>query len=502
MCSCPHRCLSYQPIWKTGERPFWSNSTLIQLGFLKRNMAGPPLPSMALAFPPRTARELAYHVLEQHRLSGQWVQDLLGQAFQDGLFPAPERGLSTELVYGVVRRRGTLLTVLAAVLPRPLSHVEPPLLTLLQLGAYQLLFLDRIPTYAAVHETVELTRALGQFRWTKFANGVLRGVTRLLTDTLCDTPAADAIPMASGRFRRLKQPIFPQPRLDPVGYVAAAYSLPAWLVTRWQSRWGWDQLLALAEAANTPPRLYVRVNQTRLSPQELLTRWTEAGLTASLHPELPVLAVEHSGDIEQWPGYAEGWWLPQDVTAVRAALWLDPPAGGTVWDVCAAPGGKATHLAELVGPHGTVLATDVHADRLERVRENAQRLGFSNIRTAVMREDGADCPAGPFDAVLLDAPCSNTGVLHRRPEVRWRLQLRDLGELSALQQRLLQAALDRLRPGGRLVYSTCSIEPEENELVVETVLKQRHEVTLCADRLFLPATTGDGGYQALLHKTS
>lgn len=456
---------------------------------------------MALAFPPRTARELAYHVLEQHRQGGQWVQDLLGQAIQAGLFPASERGLATELVYGVVRRRGTLLTVLAAVLPRPLSQVEPPLLTLLQLGAYQLLFLDRIPAYAAVHETVELTRSLGQLRWTKFVNGVLRGVTRLLTETWCDSPAPDAVPITPGRFRRLKRPLFPDPQREPVAYVSQAYSLPAWLVVRWQSRWSWDQLLSLAEAANTPPRLYVRVNQTRISPQELLTRWTEAGLRASLHPELPVLAVEHSGDIELWPGYAEGWWLPQDVTSVRAALLLAPPAGGTVWDVCAAPGGKSTHLAELVGPHGTVWATDVHTDRLGRVRENAQRLGFSNIRTVVVQEDGADWPTGPFDAVLLDAPCSNTGVLHRRPEVRWRLQPRDLVELSALQQRLLQAALDRLRRGGRLVYSTCSIEPEENEQVIETILRQRDEMVLCTSRLFLPGPTGDGGYQALLHKT-
>jgi 16S rRNA (cytosine967-C5)-methyltransferase len=453
---------------------------------------------MLPAFQPRTVRELAYTLLERHRTQGTWVQELLQAAFARGSWSPADRALATELVNGVVRRRGTLAAILAAVMPRPLEQVEPALLTLVQLGAYQLLFLDRVPGYAAVHETVELTKVLGQRRWTTFVNGVLRGITRLLTDEWCDAPAADAVPVAPGRHRRLHQAVFPDPATAPVAFVAQAYSLPEWLTVRWHARWKWSQLLSVAEAVNAPPVLSVRVNTRRVSVRELWERWTEAGIQAECLPDLPVLRVAQPGPIELLPGYAEGWWLPQDATAVRAALLLAPPRGGTVWDVCAAPGAKSTHLADIVGPSGTVLATDVDAERLNRVRENARRLGCDNIHTALVHEDGRDWPQGPFDAVLLDAPCSNTGVLHRRPEVRWRLRPFELEELSALQRRLLHRVLERVGPGGRLVYSTCSIEPEENEQVVETVLRQRPGAAQRAAQLYLPGVHGDGGYQALL----
>jgi 16S rRNA (cytosine967-C5)-methyltransferase len=451
---------------------------------------------------PRTARELAYRVLEQHRTTGAWVQEQLATAFAEGNWSAADRGLITELVNGVVRRRATLDALLGAVTTRPLSQVEPPLLTLLHLGAYQVVFLDRVPSFAAVHETVELTKVLGQRRWTGIVNGVLRGMTRLVTDEWTDSPARDAVPVAEGRSRRLAQSVFADPSAEPVQFLAQAYSLPEWLAARWHARWPWSELLAVAEAINTPPVLFVRVNLQRTTPAALLARWQEAGINATTIDNLPALRLDSAGPIELLPGYAEGWFAPQDVTAMRAALLLSPQPGERVWDVCAAPGAKAAHLAELVGETGSVLATDDDPVRLPRVMENAQRLGLPNLRAQLVASDGSNWPAGPFDAVLLDAPCSNTGVLHRRPEVRWRIQPYDLGELVSLQRRLLHAALDRVKPGGRLVYSTCSMEPEENEQVVETVLRQRHDSTLVAAHEYRSGSSGDGGYQALLHLAS
>jgi 16S rRNA (cytosine967-C5)-methyltransferase len=455
---------------------------------------------MPLALQPRTARELAYHVLEQHRADGVWVQDLLQAAFAQGTWSGLDRGLVTELVNGVVRRQATLAALLAAVMPRPLDQVEPALLTLLQLGTYQLVFLDRVPTFAAVNETVELTKTLGQRRWTGVVNGVLRGMTRLVTEDWTTIPAADAVPVSAGRCRRLSKAVFVNPEEAPARFLAQAFSLPDWLATRWQSRWPRAELLAIADAINTPPVMYVRVVSSKIAPADLLGQWQAAGIAAVAIDGLPALRLDSAGLVEQLPGYTAGWFVPQDLTAIRAGLLLAPQLDERVWDVCAAPGAKATHLAELVGTTGSVLATDDDAGRLLRVIENATRLGLRNLRTQVVASDGGDWPLGPFDAVLLDAPCSNTGVLHRRPEVRWRIQPFDLGELASLQRRLLHAALDRVRSGGRLVYSTCSIEPEENEQVIDTVLRQREDVERVEVHAYHPGPHGDGGFQTLLRR--
>jgi len=472
------------------------------LGRIGNPSERPHTGSMSLTLQPRTARELAYRLLEQHRTTGAWVHELLHRAFAEGTWGAPDRGLVTELVNGVVRRRATLSMVLAAVMPRPIDRVEDSLFTLLQLGAYQLVFLDRIPAFAAVHETVELTKCLGQRRWTNVVNGVMRGVTRLLTDEYATSPAEDTIPVAPGRYRRVGQRIFADRSSEPVRFISQAFSLPEWLAERWHARWSWADLLPILEAVNSPPVLYVRVNSRGVTPPMLLQKWRESGIDATEIAGLPALRVNSPGDVEQLPGFTEGWWIAQDLTAMQATLLLDPRPGERVWDTCAAPGTKTTQLAELVGDSGMVFATDVDAVRLQRVVQNASRLRLPNIQTMLADAKVENLPAGPFDAVLLDAPCSNTGVLHRRPEARWRIQPDDLGELSSLQRRLLHAALDRVRPGGRLVYSTCSIEPEENEQVVDVVARQRRDTTaVLTAHTYRPGPEGDGGFQALLQRT-
>jgi 16S rRNA (cytosine967-C5)-methyltransferase len=198
------------------------------------------------------------------------------------------------------------------------------------------------------------------------------------------------------------------------------------------------------------------------------------------------------------PGWNEGHFSVQDETAQHAALTLAPQPGETVLDLCAAPGTKTGHLAELMQNRGTIIATDVSEDRLEKVRDNARRLQLEIIQTVLIDRDGTNIPDGPFDAILIDAPCTNTGVLGKRIEARWRITPRDIDELSALQQRLLEQAADRVRPGGRIVYSTCSIEPEENENNVQNFLSSRPEFELRSERGFRPGDPSDGGYQALL----
>src|SRR5205823_13576760 len=218
---------------------------------------------------------------------------------------------------------------------------------------------------------------------------------------------------------------------------------------------------------------------------------------AGRHPQAIRLG-EHAA-IQSLPGYAEGWFTVQDASAMNVASALAPAPGATVLDLCAAPGGKTMHLAELMANQGRIVAGDIDARRLSRLPESAARLGISIIETQVVDPQG-ELPAGPFDAILVDAPCSNTGVLGRRPEVRWRLQERELSHLHDLQCRLLRLAAERLKPGGKLLYSTCSVEPEENREVVRRILQGERLLSVEQEVDQAPGQPADGGYWARLRK--
>ena len=435
-------------------------------------------------------------------MTGEWVQDLLNTEFQRSAWSSADRRLVTELVCGVVRRQAALIALLKPAVTRPWERVEPELITLLMIGAYQLVYLDRVPAFAAIDETVEVARSIGQARWTGFANGILRSLGRGVLSEFTDAPAADVVPVGPGRYRRMAIPVFPDPVEAWPAYLAQAFSLPEWLVGRWSQRYGREELLDLVSAVNSSPQMFVRVNRRRKTPDELLEIWTAAGVGCERAGTGDALRLLDAGSIEVLPGYAEGWFSPQDLTAMQAAPRLAPLPDERVWDLCAAPGTKTCHLAELRDDHGVLIATDIHQQRLDLVSEGARRLGLTSICTIPLREDLLDLPNGPFDAILVDAPCSNTGVLHRRPEARWRLRPEDTAELAELQQRLLTAAVDRLTPQGRVLYSTCSIEPEENDQVVAAVVAQNPGLRLVEAVTFLPGPHGDGGFQALLTKTA
>lgn len=215
----------------------------------------------------------------------------------------------------------------------------------------------------------------------------------------------------------------------------------------------------------------------------------------------PIIRREAPIRIDRLPGFNDGWFVVQDESAQRVAPLLEPQPGETILDLCSAPGTKTTHLAELMRNEGRIIATDVSEERLKRVDENCRRLGITIVETKVISNETLDLPEGPFDAILIDAPCSNTGVLGKRPDARWRIQPDDLEELSRIQLRLILAAADRLKPGGRILYSTCSIEPEENTAVVEAVGHFRKKLTLEMTSELIPGRTADGGFQSLLRST-
>jgi 16S rRNA (cytosine967-C5)-methyltransferase len=373
--------------------------------------------------------------------------DLLDRAVESAFAPLDprERAWAHELTYGTVRLRGRIDFMLQALVRGGLDALEPDVLDVLRLGAYQILEMGSVPDYAAVSQSRELVREAGAPR----AAGLVAGVLHALG-------------------RRRAEIVLPDAEHDPVGHLAVVGSHPVWLVERWVARWGVDGARALVEANNRIPEAYLR--PIGLARDEAASRLAEAGIETepvalsprSLRLLPPATAV---GALAVVPG------VMQDPAASLVVDYAAAPAGARVADLCAAPGGKALGLAERAS---LVLALDRSRTRLARVRDNVARLG-RGAQVIAVNADARVPPVAPasVDLVLLDAPCTGTGTLRRHPDGRWRLRPRDLESLIALQAELLGAAANCVRPGGWLVYSTCSVEEEENEVQVQRFLDSR-----------------------------
>jgi 16S rRNA (cytosine967-C5)-methyltransferase len=448
-----------------------------------------------------TSREIAYDVLKRWQPRSPHAARLLDEWFAHAELPVAERALATELVHGIMRRRETLSALLKPHVNRHLGQVEHGALTLLWLGAYQLAMLSGIPTYAVVNETTELAKRAGRPQWTGFVNAVLRSLARAVTNEFTDAPAANAVPLSPGRYRVVEGNPFPDPAEDPLAYFVAAFSMPTWLAERWLSRAGQSELMRLGFWFNAPAKLCLRANTLQTTRERLLEALHEAKIEACPGTEPEAIWLEEGAFVQRLPGFEAGWFAVQDESAMAAASLLDPQPGQSVLDLCAAPGGKTTHLAALMKNEGRIVAADVDGERLKRIEEPCRRLGVSIVEPRLVPRDGDLLAGETFDRILVDVPCSNTGVLGKRPEVRWRLQPADIIELAGMQMRLLLSACLRLRPAGRLVYSTCSIEPEENRAVVDAVLREQHQLVLLQELHHVPGQPADGGYQALLQKS-
>jgi 16S rRNA (cytosine967-C5)-methyltransferase len=448
-----------------------------------------------------SARSVALEVLLACRRHEAFVQELLDKYLSRSSLSPADRRLATQLTYGVLRRRGTLDALLRPVVNRRPDQVEAWLWEALRLGTFQLALLTHIPPHAAIFETVELSSALGLPRAKGFLNGVLRSVARLLTSEPAGGPAADALPVEQGLYRKLARTVLPRPDLHPVEYLAAGFALPHWLAGRWLERWGQEECLRLGFWFAGPAPLWLRCNTLCTDRETVLRTFAEAGIRA-VPGEFPqAIRLEEHAAIRELSGYEQGWFTVQDESAMRVAAALKPQPGSRVLDLCAAPGGKTTHLAELMRNEGQIVACDVEEHRLQTLMALCQRLGVAIVQPRRLQpEQNEGSLAGPFDAALVDVPCSNTGVLGRRPEARWRLRPEDFHHLVPMQTKLLLQALEQVPPGGAVVYSTCSIEPEENSQVVRAVLQALPAWSLEEEQTQVPGQPADGGYWARLRR--
>jgi 16S rRNA (cytosine967-C5)-methyltransferase len=346
---------------------------------------------------------------------------------------------------------------------------------------------------------VELAQDIGKPRGKGFLNAVLRKVAGVITADTTAQPGAAALPLEDGTYRLLNQPAFPDPAIQPLEYVSAAFALPKWLLQRWVQRCDLAELIRLGFWFAGPAPLWLRCNPLRKSRDELLQAFAAAGIAVEpgTHPQA-ARVLDHV-PVRELPGYEQGWFTVQDESAMWVASAVGPAAGWRILDVCAAPGGKTTHLAELMQNQGHILACDVDARRLETLQGLCRRLGTAIIETVYLPPE-AEPPTGLFDAVLVDTPCSNTGVLGRRPEARWRLKPADFQHLVPLQTKLLIQAAERVKPGGVIVYATCSIEADENQQVVRNVLLAFPDLLLETEEIQVPGRPADGGYWARLRR--
>ncbi len=419
-----------------------------------------PVPTSTTRENPRRA---TVDALQQWESGTVFADEVLHRALEEPSFGPFDRAFLTETFYGILRHR-TAMDFLISQLRD--TALDPLTRQILRLGFYQI-FRMRIPHHAAVNETVNLAgRARG------LVNALLRRSIREKEELLA----------------RLEQ--------TPL---AVRFSHPDFLVRRWEERYGAEATARLCLWNNTPAEIYARVNGLRVTVEELLSLLPEASI-APQHPHaLKLRQVPHGA-------MARGLCYIQDPSTLLCVDLLDPQPGETVLDACAAPGGKSGYIAEKMRQSGTLYATDLSTQRLERLEGNLRRLGVVNAK--VHRADWGHpapdlLPGLEFDRILIDAPCSNTGVIRRRVDVRWRLQPHDFEEMPARQKAIAFNLVPRVRPGGVLVYSTCSLEPEENEAVVTAITARFPEMELLHVRRSLPHENGaDGAFAALLRKRS
>jgi 16S rRNA (cytosine967-C5)-methyltransferase len=369
--------------------------------------------------------------------------------------PAADRALATELVYGTLRWRGRLDYLIAEALDRDLATLEPLVTSALRVGAYQLFFSDRIPANAAVDEAVRCVRAMGLERATGLVNAVLRRLAR----------EGDSIE-------------FPKLETDPLDYLVHAGSLPLWLAKRWLDQYGAEEAAELAATMNEPAPVTIRINRTKTTREALLPELLERFPDAKPCRYAPDgIILGRKGDAGQDPTFLSGRISVQDEASQLVVHLLDPQPGDHILDTCSAPGTKTAAIAERLNGKGQILALDRHARRLHLVGRSVRRLEIGGVAT--LERDATKSLAdlternGPFDRILVDAPCSGLGALRRNPDARWRLRPEDLESLAKVQRAILESAAEVLRPGGSLVYSTCTVTPEENESVIQGFMATR-----------------------------
>ena len=428
-------------------------------------------------------RQIAARILFEWDAGEGYAEILLKRHLTSARLSPPDRRLVQEMVYGVIRNAALLDAWIDIAARQPPGKSRSR--SLLRLGFYQLGLMDRIPEHAAVNETVQTARRCGLHTQSGFINALMR------------------------RFIREKTTFMEQWEDWKRTLPAIAYSHPAWLVEKWEEQWDTAAATTLCQWNQGAPSIMARWNPIQGSVESLQDQWNQEGIAFKkcLHdwsaPHRLFELKSPKGSPADSESFQQGKYYIQDPSTLLAVHLLDPQPTESILDACAAPGGKTAALSSLMQNQGTLHATDPDPVRLKRLQSNLHRLGIQNVRSGEnLTQLGQASKAPSYDGILVDAPCSNTGVMRRRLDVRWRLSTSEIQTCCEQQSALLESTAPWVRPGGRMVYSTCSLEPEENQEQIDTFLREHSNWSLATARQLTPLQDGvDGAYAALLHRT-
>lgn len=399
-------------------------------------------------------RETALKILYEVNKSGAYSNIALSKKLEDNKLSNLDKAFITELVYGTLKWKLSIDYIIERFSSVKIKKLSPWILNILRLGVYQLIYMSKIPESAACNESVNLARRYGHSASSRYVNAVLRNIAR----------SKDNIE-------------YPDKNKDLSAYLSIKYSHPEWMVKNWLNRFGESFTEELLKSNNETPPLTIRVNTLKTGREELQTLLENEGF--EIHPAKYVknaLTIDNPSSFTKMEAFAKGLFQVQDESSMMVAQVLDPKPGELVIDVCSAPGGKATHIAELMQNKGQVIARDIHEHKIKLIEEAALRLGIDIIKAEVFDAQEEDEElAGKADGVLVDAPCTGLGIVRRKPDIKWTRNIKDSDELVKIQKRILYTSSRYVKPGGVLVYSTCTIESKENEELVRWFLSENKE---------------------------
>ncbi len=395
----------------------------------------------------KNVRETTLDLLDTIEKNQSYSNLLLHHAIEKNDLPTKDIGLLTELTYGTLQRKMTLDFFLKPFIKKA-NKIEGWVLNLLRLTLYQMVYLDKIPDRAAIYEAVEIAKKRGHKGIASMVNGVLRSIQRQ------GLPSLEVI-------------------TDPIERLAIETSHPEWLVKRWVQQFGFEKTKEMGEMNLTAPLQTARVNRTKTTREDCAKRLLEEGFQVELSPIIPEAIRALKGNLASSSAYKDGLITIQDESSMLVAYALGITNDEVVLDACAAPGGKSTHIAEKMNNTGEVISLDLHEHKVKLINDNARRLALNNIKTQTMdsRHASESFEHESFDRILLDAPCSGLGVMRRKPDMKYTKKEQDLYQLSSIQQDLLESVSALVRKGGVLVYSTCTVDREENENTVQVFLE-------------------------------
>ncbi len=460
------------------------------------------------ALRPLDARTAAVFILDQVWPNGLAGRELMDRWLRQNRLPEREYDLTLELVMGVIRHRLTLSRLLGTFTERGWKRVDRRLQQILLLGAYQIIWLDGIPSFAAVNEAVKLAKERTGVRGGSFVNAVLRQLIRQIENrrilsTQCEP--ARSVPV-DGQFScQFKQEILPDPTYQPIEHLAYATSHPLALVHRWVLVFGMERTQEICRAGLCRPPLFLRPNRLRTDAPQLVDRLKSEGYEVCLTGEGDMVVLLGGPPMMRSTAFVEGWFQPQDPTAMLPVRHMNLRSGQVVVDLCAGLGTKATFMAETMGDQGVIIASDRDDAKLAALQDNARRLGLTSICPTPLSDlSGVVKKQDRVDWILVDAPCGNSGVFARRPEARYRIDDQLMTHLTRIQLELLMRADSLAMEHTRLMYSTCSIEPAENEHVVTRFVQEKRQWRLRNSGRTWPRGTSDpadwrdGGFWASL----